>query len=294
LRLNLLSRAKINLSLDVAGVRADGYHEISSVMQSLALSDLITLETSPTDITLRVTGERVVTGGDNLAMRAARLLAAETGCRRGVDIILHKKIPVAAGLGGGSANAAAVLWGLNLLWESGLDTQCLSRLGASLGTDVPFCLVGGTSLATGRGDELTQLPPLPELGVLLLKQPYAVSTQAVYSAFDSLRDARRPSAREMAAALARRDRQGALRHCGNALESVTFGKHPELAVLKDELTEAGALCASMSGSGPTLFGLFETAAEAAAAAQFFKNRRFSCILTTTAATGVSIQQDYLT
>lgn len=290
MRLSLLSRAKINLSLDVFGIRADGYHEIASVLQSVALSDILTFETSPAGITLRVTGGRVVTGEDNLVLRAAHLLAAETGCRRGVDITLHKNIPVAAGLGGGSANAAAVLWGLNRLWELGLSNERLHGLGATLGADVPFCLTGGTSLATGRGDELTPLPPLPELGVLLLKQPYGISTRAVYSAFDDLEIAWRPSALEMAAALARRDWRRALRHCGNALETITFREHPELAALKRELAGMGALCALMSGSGPTVFGLFETLEDAATAGGIFKNRNFLCITTSTALTGVVVQQ----
>lgn len=284
--LTVLSRAKLNLSLDVFGTRPDGYHEIASVMQSLALSDVLTFESRPRGISLEVSGKPVVAGEKNLVLRAARLLAASTRCGRGAAITLRKNIPVAAGLGGGSADAAGTLVGLNRLWELGRDARFLCALGAQIGADVPFCVVGGTALATGVGEELALLPPLPELGVLLIKLSYGISTAAVYRAYDSLQSICRPVAREMAEALTRYDWRQALRKCGNALEGVTFREHPELQLLKNKLLEAGAVCALMSGSGPTVFGVFETTQEAARAGSFFKNNGMEVIVTATSDRGV--------
>jgi 4-diphosphocytidyl-2-C-methyl-D-erythritol kinase len=285
-RLFVFARAKVNLCLDVFDLRPDGYHEVASVMQSLALHDVLALEAVPEGISLQVAGEAVAAGEENLVLRAARRLAAATGCRRGAAVMLHKNIPVAAGLGGGSADAAAALAGLDRLWELGCAAGFLAEIGAELGADVPFCLTGGTALATGRGEKLTRLPPLPELGVLLLKPPYGLSAGAVYRAFDSARPNHRPVARQMAEALAGGDWRRALQWCSNALEAVVFKEHPELAVLKQELQEAGALCALMSGSGPTVFGIFGTVAEAARAGESFKHRPLHVIVTGTAAAGV--------
>ncbi|MDI6631654.1 MAG: 4-(cytidine 5'-diphospho)-2-C-methyl-D-erythritol kinase [Bacillota bacterium] len=286
MKLFVFARAKVNLCLDVFDLRPDGYHEVASVMQSLALHDVLALEAVPEGISLQVTGEAVTAGEENLVLRAARHLAAATGCRRGAAVTLHKNVPVAAGLGGGSADAAAVLVGLNSLWRLECEPGFLAKIGAVLGADVPFCLAGGTALATGRGEKLTRLPPLPELGVLLLKPPYGLSTAAVYRAFDSARPNHRPVAWRMAEALAGGDWREALQWCSNALEAVAFREHPELAVLKQELQEAGALCALMSGSGPTVFGIFATVAEAARAGEFFKRRPLHVIVTNTAAAGV--------
>lgn len=283
------ARAKVNLSLDVLETRPDGYHEIASVLQSVAYSDLLTFEALPGGISLQVTGELVAGGGDNLVTRAAERLLEATDCKRGAAIRLQKKIPVSAGLGGGSADAAATLIGLNRLWGLGCDLQFLKELGASLGADIPFCLTGGTALATGWGETTAALPPLPELGVLLLKPPYGLSTAAVYSAWDALRPQWRPAAREMAAVLAQGNWQEALRKCGNALEEVVFREHPELGVLKRELMERGSLCALVSGSGPTVYGIFPTFAEAAAAGDFFQSRDLRVIATTTATEGVLIK-----
>jgi len=295
---SVFARAKVNLSLDVLGLRPDGYHEIASVLQSLALGDLLVFEAAPEGISLRVIGADSGTqfpecwaGEDNLVVRAGRRLAAATGCKLGAAVTLRKKIPVAAGLGGGSADAAATLVGLNRLWGLECAFGFLSEIGAALGADVPFCLTGGTALATGRGEKITQLPPLPELGVLLLKPPYGVSTAAVYRAYDALRFGRQPVAERMAAALERGSWREALKECGNALEAVTFREHPELAVFKQELQAAGAFCALMSGSGPTVFGIFATAEEAARAGESFRNRDLCVIVTTTAAEGVSFKDE---
>ncbi|MEW6573948.1 MAG: 4-(cytidine 5'-diphospho)-2-C-methyl-D-erythritol kinase [Bacillota bacterium] len=282
------ARAKINLSLDVFEARPDGYHEIASVMQSVSYSDLLTFEALPEGVCLQATGEPVVGGEDNLVSLAARRLLEATGCRYGAVIRLQKNIPVSAGLGGGSADAAATLIGLNRLWRLGCSMEFLKELGASLGSDIPFCLAGGTALVTGRGEATTALAPLPELGVLLLKPAYGVSTAMVYRGWDALRTRRRPVAREMAAALAEGNWQEALVNCSNALEEVVLREHGELSRLKRVLVEKGALCALVSGSGPTVYGIFSTLAQAARAGQLFGSRDLRVIVTTTAREGVLV------
>ncbi|MEW6447795.1 MAG: 4-(cytidine 5'-diphospho)-2-C-methyl-D-erythritol kinase [Bacillota bacterium] len=288
MKLFVFARAKVNLSLDVFETRPDGYHEIASVLQSVAYSDLLTIEALPAGIHLRVTGEPVESGGNNLVARAAERLLEATGCKRGAAIRLQKNIPVSAGLGGGSADAAATLLGLNRLWGLGCSLQFLKELGASLGSDIPFCLTGGTALATGRGETTASLPPLPECGVLLLKPPYGISSAGVYRAWDALRPQWRAAAREMAEVLAKGRWQEALRLCGNALEEAVLQEHSELGVLKRELVEQGALCALVSGSGPTVYGIFPTLEEAARAGELFLSRGFRVIITTTATEGVLI------
>lgn len=283
------ARAKINISLDVFETRPDGYHEIASVLQSVGYSDLLTFEASPEGISLQVTGEPVVGGGENLVALAAESLLKAAGRRYGAAVRLQKNIPVSAGLGGGSADAAATLIGLNRLWRLGFDIEFLKKLGASLGSDVPFCLTGGTALATGRGEIITTLTPLPELGVLLLKPPYGISTAAVYRSWRTLRPERRPAARGLADALARGGWQEALPKCSNALEEIVLREHSELSVLKRELVGRGALCALVSGSGPTVYGIFPTAEEAARAGRSFGSRDLRVIVTTTATEGVFVR-----
>ncbi|MFA7468299.1 MAG: 4-(cytidine 5'-diphospho)-2-C-methyl-D-erythritol kinase, partial [Desulfotomaculaceae bacterium] len=173
------AHAKINLLLDVVGIRPDGYHELKTVMQTLSLSDDVLLETAPI-IDLAVDGANLTAGPENLAYRAADLLKQRTGYRGGAAVRLIKKIPLAAGLAGGSADAAAVLRGLNKMWNLGLRMDDLFHLGAELGSDVPFCLWGGIAMCQGRGEMVTPLPALPSAGVLLVKPCFGVSTADVY------------------------------------------------------------------------------------------------------------------
>jgi len=247
--------AKINLTLDVLGKRDDGYHEIASVMQSLALCDYITFEDAE-DIVLTVEGEPVPAGPENLVYRAAEALRDFAGdAERGAAIHLEKHIPVAAGLGGGSADAAATLVGLNELWRLGFSRTELAAIAAGIGADVPFCLVGGTALARGKGEILTPLPPAPAMGVVLALPPLRVSTAEVYARFDAARVGKRPDNEAMVRAL----RAGKVKEIAacleNVLEAVTFAMHPELRELKQAVLDAGALGALMSGSGPVIFGL---------------------------------------
>lgn len=253
--ITVLARAKINLVLDVLGKRPDGYHEVEMVMQSIELHDCLEFSPGTGGISLAVEGGDVPSGKENLVYRAAELICLHAGIKDGVNIRLKKNIPAAAGLGGGSADAAAALVALNEMWGIGYSLSELMRLGEQLGADVPFCLRGGTALARGKGERLEQLPPCPRFGLVLVKPPFGVSTAAVYRAFAPGPVEKKPDCRAMVRALQEGDVAGIVENLANALEPVAFKMHPQIACIKRKLVEAGALGALMSGSGPTVFGL---------------------------------------
>lgn len=251
-------------------------------MQSLTLCDYITLEEAEEGIVLTVEGRPVPAGPDNLAYKAAQALKSFVGGEApGVIIHLDKRIPVAAGLGGGSADAAAVLLGLNELWRLDLSRAELATIAAGIGADVPFCLMGGTAVARGKGEILTPLPPAPAMGVVLALPPFSVSTGEVYARFDPAAVRRRPDTAAMIRAL----RAGKVRqiaaHLVNVLEEVTFGMHPELQELKQAVVEEGALGALMSGSGPVIFGLTPDLASARKVAERLTARGVATLVTST-------------
>lgn len=249
-----IAYAKINLGLDVTAKRPDGYHEVSMVMQSISLADTVTLEEHCG--LLVNTGRSDLPGdGTNLAYKAAVLMAERFNRAPDVKITLEKHIFMAAGLAGGSSDAAAVLRGLNRLWQLGLCTFELERLAAELGSDVPFCVAGGTALAEGRGEILTTLPE-PEPAVLVLAKPQlAVSTAWVYKEFDSLEKPQHPDIKTLAAELKKSGAKLPLAGMGNALEGVTCARYPVVTEIKKHLLDAGADYALMSGSGPTVFAI---------------------------------------
>ena len=251
--LSILARAKINLTLDVVGLRLDAYHEVSMVMQSITLADELRFEEVDTGISVTSTNPLLPTGPDNLAYRAAELLSKETGIQRGVHIHIDKKIPVAAGLGGGSADAAGVLRGLNRLWDLGISLQDLQEIGLKLGADVPFCLEGGTSWARGVGEQLTSLtPPTVPLHLVLVKHPICVSTARIYKEWDNISNPYHPDVTGLVEMIRSGDWEGIPKLWGNTLEMVTFKLHPEVRDLYEEL-KAEHSFVRMSGSGPTLF-----------------------------------------
>lgn len=253
--MKVIARAKINLSLDVLGTRADGYHEILTVMQGLELHDV--LEVYPLEGEIRVESRHpeVPQGQDNIVFKAAALIRGEYGLSRGAGIIIHKNIPVAAGLAGGSTDAAAALRAMNHFWGINAGEAELFRIGEKIGSDVPFCLMGKTALAGGRGEALMPLTPFPGRGVVLVKPPFGVSTARVYSLYDSLPEGPGPYTGAVVRAIESGDLPALAGSMGNALERVTASLHPEILEIKDALVAAGAAGAMMSGSGPTVFGL---------------------------------------
>lgn len=248
--------AKINLMLDVLHKRNDGFHEVEMIMTMVDLADRLTLsDPGSSRISLSSQSGYIPLDDKNLAVRAARLLRQRFGVSRGVHMHLEKRIPVAAGLAGGSSDAAAALRGLNRLWELGLSMAELEELGAELGSDVPFCVRGGTALATGRGERLEELPNPPRCWVILAKPPINVSTADVYGNLKAAEIDVHPSASSMRQALERGSFADVCGGLGNVLEDVTLKLYPDVGRLKGVMEHLGADGVLMSGSGPTVFGL---------------------------------------
>ena len=272
-------QAKINLTLDILGVRADGYHEIETVMQSISLIDKIELEAiAEPKIELQLLGKVDELGSDesNLAYRAAKLLLSVCAVNGGVRIKLTKGIPIAAGLAGGSTDAAAVLRGMNRLYNLGLSTDKLCELGVRIGSDIPFCIEGGTVLAKGRGELLEQLPSFPKTYVVLAKPPVAVSTAWAYTAYDKRsNNIKHPDTKELIKSIRAGDRIQAIKYFGNVLEPITSESHTIINKYKELFNQAvgegRTLTVMMSGSGPTVFAMYETEAEAERAAAYMRN-----------------------
>lgn len=252
--------AKINLGLDIIGKREDGYHEVSMIMQSVSLSDEITITEGggAGTITLSTNLHGLSCGPDNIAYKAAALLASHCGLTPNVHISLNKKIFMAAGLAGGSSDAAAVLRGLNRFWKLGLENSELEQLAAQLGSDVPFCIEGGSMLATGRGEVLTKLQDMPETYVVLAKPlELEVSTAWVYKNYNRGRVVNAPCIWQLQEKL-RKGGHFLVPYMGNVLETVTIPAHPVIASIKAAMLSAGAYYAMMSGSGPTVFAFADT------------------------------------
>lgn len=250
------AHAKINLALDVLRRRPDGYHELRMIMMTVDLCDELTLErTEWPGIFLTVEGAKLPIGGDNLICRAAALLMKEKQLAGGLRVTLQKKIPIAAGMAGGSADAAATLRGMNRLYELGCSVEELRELGLKLGADVPYCITGGAMLAEGIGEILTPVSFPPACHLVAAKPPIDVSTAFVYKNLRADALPYHPDIDGMARALAAGDLKGVTNRMGNVLETVTEKAHPVIARLKERMCELGAENALMSGSGPTVFGI---------------------------------------
>ena len=256
--IRMTATAKINLALDVLKRRADGYHEVRMIMQMIQLHDHIDLERIPEPgVQLSCSVPALPTGEENIAYRAARRML-ETYCPEGgVRIHIDKRIPIAAGMAGGSTDCAAVLEGINILFSLGLSRKQLMQEGLQLGADVPFCLMKQTALAEGIGEVLTPVPPLPDCPIVIARPPLDISTGHVYQSLHLDDQLRHPDVDGMIRALERGSLDEIARHLGNVLESVTLTEHPVIALIKQHILEAGALGTLMSGSGPTVFGLFD-------------------------------------
>lgn len=257
-KIKLKALGKINLGLDVLGRRPNGYHDVRMVMQTVYLYDQILLEkTDKEGISLKTNLFYLPVNENNLAYRAAKMLIDEFAIKEGVHISLEKHIPVAAGMAGGSSNAAAVLYGMNRLFQLGLTDQELMERGVKLGADVPYCIMRGTVLAEGIGEELTPLPAMPKCHVLLAKPPISVSTQKVYEKLDAQEVTKHPDIDGILLGLQTGDLKKITSSMGNVLENVTITEYPQIERIKDVMKEEGALNAMMSGSGPTIFGIYD-------------------------------------
>ena len=255
-----LAPAKVNLTLDVGARRPDGYHEVVSVMQSVALYDTVTMESGTGEgISLTCDDAAIPADGSNLAWRAAEVFFRTTGVAcDGLHITLEKSIPSQAGLGGGSADVAALLRLLRASYAPELSTEELERIGFAVGSDMPFCIRGGTCLAEGRGEVLTDLPPLPRCWIVLCKPDFGLPTPELFARVDGADLGERPDISGMAEALERGDLAGAARSLGNVFQQVlTAEESREIAAIQAAMLRLGALGAAMSGSGPTMFGLFD-------------------------------------
>jgi len=275
------SYAKINLTLDVLSKLENGYHEVEMIMQTLSLFDLIIIDKSKFGISLSTNLRYLPTNEKNIAYKAAYEFFKETKINSGVKISIHKNIPVSAGLAGGSGNAAAVLCGLNMLYNFPLDDNALLKIGATLGADVPYCMVGGTQLSTGIGEILSPLPPAPKMTVLLVKPPINVSTASIYQQIDSATIIQRPDTKAMIAALEKGNPELICQNLCNTMESVTQQMYPVIKGIKTKMIMNGALGALMSGSGPTVLGIFDDQKKAKTSADSFAYQYKDVFLTKT-------------
>ena len=258
--------AKINLGLDVLKRREDGYHEVKMVMQTIHLFDQLNIEKCEKGISLETNLSFLPTNEGNLAFRAAQMLQEEYHIREGIRIKLNKRIPVAAGMAGGSTDAAGVLYGVNELFGLGLSRKELMEKGVQLGADVPYCIMRGTALAEGIGEKLRALPPMVKCPVVIAKPQVSVSTRYVYENLILNEQTKHPDIDRLVQDIAKKDLSAIASDMGNVLETVTIDKYPQIERIKDSLREHGALNAMMSGSGPTVFGLFDNIDDAKTAA----------------------------
>ena len=260
--------AKINLGLDVLRRREDGYHEVKMIMQTVDIHDTLTfVKREEPGIVLAVDDQELSTDSDNLIYKAAKLLLEKAGVTQGVEISLQKRIPIAAGMAGGSSDAAATLSGLNELFSLGYSLEELQALGVTLGADIPYCLMGGTALSEGIGEILTRLPSPPQCSLVVAKPDINVSTKFVYENLHADTLSYHPDIDGMVQAINAGDLKGTTDRLGNVLETVTIREYPIIDNIKDVMKKAGAENTLMSGSGPTVFGIFTKEDRAKEAAQ---------------------------
>lgn len=253
----LESYAKINLALDILYKRDDGYHEINTIMQQIDLKDRVVIRNKDSGIDIQCNNKDVPIDRNNLVYKAWEKIREKTGINRGVGIIIDKKIPIAAGLAGGSSNGGAVLKGLNLLWDLNLSDEELMEIGKKIGADVPFCIMGGTAWARGIGEKLTKLKGFSGYNILLANVGIPVSTEWVYKNMNLKSIHKRIDIEKVIKYM----EEGNLLKLGqsieNVMESVVMTKYPQVKMVKEDMIKFGALGSLMSGSGPTVFGLFD-------------------------------------
>lgn len=260
-KIQLKALAKINLGLDVLRRREDGYHEVKMIMQTIGLHDDLEIRKTKTPgIQVKTNLYYLPTNENNLVYKAAKLLMDEFQIQDGVSIQLKKRIPVAAGMAGGSSDGAAVLWGINQMYGLGLSMQALMERGVRLGADVPYCIQRGTALAEGIGEKLSVLPPMPKCTILIAKPGISVSTKFVYENLhaNDLKPEQHPDVDSMIEAMCQKDLGLLCSRMGNVLETVTIPAYPVINEIKRTMMDNGAIGSMMSGSGPTVFGIFDS------------------------------------
>ena len=258
--MRLKAMAKINLGLDVLGKREDGYHEVRMIMQTIRMYDILDIrKTRRPGIVLTTNLPFIPTDQRNLVYKAAQMLMEEFDVEEGLSIKLRKFIPVAAGMAGGSSDAAAAFVGVNRIFHLGLTEEQLMERAVKVGADVPYCIMRGTALSEGIGEILTELPAPPQCHLVIAKPQISVSTKAVYGKLrvNELAPEEHPDIDGMMAAIKNGDLDGVIERLGNVLETVTVPDHPEIAEIKDMMMENGACGSLMSGSGPTVFGIYK-------------------------------------
>lgn len=279
--IKLEAHAKVNLSLDVLNKREDGYHNLRMIMQTIQLCDNVSIQKIPSGIEIDCVAAYVPNNNTNIAFKAAEAMIRKYNLDAGVKIKIDKKIPVAAGLAGGSADAAAVLKGINTLFNLGIEQDELMDLGRTIGADVPYCIMGGTALAEGIGEKLTSLPLLSNVPILIVKPKVGISTAWVYKNLDLNKISSRPDTEALINAIKNKDIKFIANNMRNVLESVTVKKQPVIDKIKRTLLNKGALGSMMSGSGPSVFGIFDDKEKAESVYKEMNNGKNECILTYT-------------
>ncbi|MBO4290317.1 MAG: 4-(cytidine 5'-diphospho)-2-C-methyl-D-erythritol kinase [Lachnospiraceae bacterium] len=271
-QLEIRAYAKINLSLDVLGRLENGYHQVKMIMQTVGICDVLTFEKTGGEIEISSDSGELPNGPGNLIYKAIRLMQETYGIEGGARVFLEKHIPIAAGMAGGSTDAAAALKAVNLLYGLGLSEEELRKIGVKIGADVPYCIMGGTALSEGIGEVLTRLEPMPDCFLLVAKPPINVSTKEVYEALDSREITEHPDVDGMIRAIREKDLKGITDRLGNVLADVTQPKYPVIGELRELMMAQGALGSLMSGSGPTVFGIFSSEEAAQAGAEQIRKK----------------------
>lgn len=275
-KLELKAYGKINLGLDVIRKRPDGYHDLDMVMQMVDVyDDVILTQIEGTEIVVRTDTAVLSNGTDNLAYMAARMLMDEFGITQGLEITIKKRIPIAGGMAGGSSDCAATLKGVNQMFDLGLSKEELMERGVRLGADVPYCILGGTAIARGIGEILTPLPTPPECHVIIAKPPVSVSTAFVYGNIRPDKIERRPDIEAMVSAIKAQDLYKLAENLYNVMEDITVPQYPIIQEIKTVMLDNGALNSIMSGSGPTVFGLYDDIEKAEQTVELLKAKELT-------------------
>ena len=256
--ISLKALAKINLGLDVVRRREDGYHEVRMVMQTINLYDRLDIvKKKEPGISIKTNISFLPVNENNLIYKAGKLLMDEFGIKEGVSVKLNKRIPIAAGMAGGSTDAAAMMYGINKLFDLGLSRKALMERGVKIGADVPYCIMRGTALAEGIGEELTQLSPMVRCPILIAKPSISVSTKFVYQNLKLDENTVHPDIDKLVEDIKKKNLGKIASDMGNVLETVTIPNYPVIAEIKERMLQSGAVNSMMSGSGPTVFGIFD-------------------------------------